>query len=75
MFNSKLTSKNQTTIPKEVREVLKVRAGDRITFEICPDKTIIIRKTRPLDLAYTKAVSDTLEEWASVTDEEAYRDL
>ena len=75
MLNSKLTSKNQTTIPKEVRDVLKVRAGDRITFEICKDKTIVIRKTRPLDLAYAKAVSSTLEEWASDADEEAYRDL
>jgi len=75
MFNSKLTTKNQATIPKEVREVLKVRAGDRITFEICPDKTIIIRKTRPLDLAYAKALSGTLEEWESAIDEEAYRDL
>jgi antitoxin PrlF len=75
MFNSKLTTKNQTTVPKEVRKVLKVKAGDRITFEIRPDRTIVIRKTRPLDLAYAQAVSGTLEEWESDADEEAYRDL
>lgn len=75
MFNSKLTSKYQTTIPKEIRRILRVKAGDRITFEIRPDKTIIIRKTQPLDLSFAKALSGTLEEWESEADEKAYHDL
>jgi bifunctional DNA-binding transcriptional regulator/antitoxin component of YhaV-PrlF toxin-antitoxin module len=75
VFNSKLTSKYQTTIPKEVCQILKVKVGDRITFEIRPDKTITIRKTQPLDLAFAKAVSNTLEEWESEADKEAYHRL
>lgn len=75
MISSRLTSKNQTTIPKEIREILKLKSGDRLTFEIRADNTIVIRKTQPLDLTYAKAVSGTLDEWESKADEEAYRDL
>ena len=37
-----LTSKGQTTIPREVREFLKLRPGDRMEFKLDPDG-----KTRP----------------------------
>ena len=48
-----LTSKGQTTIPKEIRDCLGIQPGDRITFTLMPDRTVIIRaKTRYLvDLA------------------------
>jgi len=75
MFHSKLTSKNQTTIPKEVREILKLKAGDQVTFEIGPNNTVVIKKNQALDLAYAKALTKTLNEWESKEDEEAYRDL
>jgi len=32
MMGSKLTSKGQTTIPKEIREYLGLRPGDRVLF-------------------------------------------
>ena len=32
-----LTSKGQTTIPREVREFLKLRPGDRLEFKLHPD--------------------------------------
>jgi AbrB family looped-hinge helix DNA binding protein len=38
-----LTSKGQTTIPKEVREHLKLRFGDQIDFLIQPDGTVLLR--------------------------------
>lgn len=38
-----LTSKGQTTIPKEIRDSLGMKAGDRITFTLLPDGTVIMR--------------------------------
>lgn len=32
MVTSKVTSKGQTTIPKEIREQLGIKTGDRVTF-------------------------------------------
>lgn len=75
MVVTKLTSKCQATIPKEVREVLKIKAGDRLAFEILPDGRVVIRKIRPLDVEYLQAVSSTLSEWSSKEDEETFRDL
>ena len=42
-----LTSKGQTTIPKEIRDSLSMKAGDRMTFTLMPDATVVMRvKTR-----------------------------
>jgi antitoxin PrlF len=38
-----LTSKGQTTIPKEIREGLAMKAGDRMTFTLLPDGTVLLR--------------------------------
>lgn len=38
-----LTSKGQTTIPKEIRESLGMQAGDRMTFTLMPDGTVSMR--------------------------------
>ena len=48
-----LTSKGQTTIPKEIRDSLGLRAGDRMTFTLMPDNTVVMRvKTKSvIDLA------------------------
>ena len=43
MPSSTLTSKGQTTIPKEVREYLKLQSGDQIDFLIRPDGTVVLR--------------------------------
>ena len=40
---STLTSKGQTTIPKGVREHLRLQSGDQIDFVIRPDGTVEIR--------------------------------
>lgn len=38
-----LTSKGQTTIPKEIRDSLGMKPGDRMTFTLMPDSTVILR--------------------------------
>ena len=38
-----LTSKGQTTIPKEIRDSLGLKPGDRMTFTLMPDGTVIMR--------------------------------
>ena len=71
---SRLTRKYQATIPKPVREALDLEAGDTVAFDI-EDEEIRIRKARPIDLEFAKALEDTLSEWSGEADEEAYRDL
>ena len=38
-----LTSKGQTTIPKEIRDELGMKPGDRMTFTLMPDATVVMR--------------------------------
>jgi antitoxin PrlF len=37
-----LSSKNQATIPKQVREYLNLKAGDRFKFFLQPDGAVVI---------------------------------
>ena len=39
-----VTSKGQVTIPKEVREVLRIEAGDRIDFIVESENRVVVRK-------------------------------
>jgi antitoxin PrlF len=46
---STLTSKGQTTIPKDIRDSLSMKAGDRMTFTLMPDATVVMRlKTKSI---------------------------
>lgn len=73
---AKITSKGQTTIPREVREALKAAPGDLLAWDVDPDGTVRVRRLRAVDLEYLRAVEQTVrEEWNSPEDEEAYRDL
>ena len=72
---TKITSKGQTTIPKDIRAALKVGPADLLAWELGPDGTATVRRVQPLDLEYLRALEGTLSEWASAADDEAYRDL
>mgnify|MGYP001545699955 FL=1 len=37
IFRSNMTSKCQVTIPKEIRDALGLKAGDRVGFELTPE--------------------------------------
>lgn len=41
--DSTLTSKGQTTIPKEIRDSLGMKTGDRMSFTLMPDSTVVMR--------------------------------
>jgi AbrB family looped-hinge helix DNA binding protein len=74
MISSRVTQKNQATIPTEIRKVLDLHGGDFVGFELHDDK-VIIRKVRPLDLEFARALQRTVSEWSSQEDENLYANL
>jgi antitoxin PrlF len=74
-YSSRLTSKYQATVPKEIRRRLHIRKGDQILYELLPDDTVIVRKVLPLDADFFQALNTTLSEWESEEDEQAYKNL
>ena len=74
MQTSKLSSKSQVTLPKEVRAALNLRSGDVIAYEIEGD-VVSLKRVEPFDAAFHQALNATLDEWSSEADEEAFRDL
>lgn len=76
MTVSKVTAKGQTTIPKEIREVLHAGPGDTLVYEVQPNGAVQVRKVEPLDVAWHRAVAEAqAAEWDSPEDNEAFRDL
>ena len=73
-LQSKLNGKNQIEIPFEVRRVLKLKAGDSVTFEM-GNNGIRLLKAHPEHNNYLKNIEGTLTEWDSKEDEIAFRDL
>ncbi len=71
---SRITSKGQTTIPREVRERLSLQPGDVVVYDL-EDGDVRLRKQAPLDVAYLRAVQTTLSEWDSPEDAAAFDDL
>jgi antitoxin PrlF len=71
---SRITSKGQTTIPRDLRQRLSLGPGDVIVYELHDDE-VRLRKQGPLDVAYFRAVQTTLCEWDSPADAAAFDDL
>lgn len=71
---SRVSAKGQVTIPAGIRSALGVGPGDLIAYELEGDR-VRLRKVEPFDAAYHAAVAETLQEWNSPEDEEAFRDL
>lgn len=70
---SRVTKKYQATIPQAVREALGITQGDYVALEI--QSGVVLKKVLQMDWDYLNAVAETMSEWTSVADEEAYRDL
>lgn len=71
---ARISSKGQMTLPKRVREAAHLAAGDLVTFVLDGDK-VSIHKVAPGGDEYLRAIQDTLGEWNSPEDEEAWRGL
>ena len=69
MYTSKIYEKGQTTLPREVRAVLRIEPEDRIAYEISP-MGVTIRKLRPQGVDPVLAA-----DWLSREDREDFHDL
>lgn len=71
---TKLTAKNQTTIPREVRRRLQVGAGDKVAFVVEGDQ-VVLRALSPTDAAFLKLAGDSFADWSDPEAERAFRDF
>ena len=71
---SKVTAHGQTTIPQSIREAAGLYAGDVLEFETDGDQVVVRKVPRDRD-DHARLLSETMDEWASAEDEEAWRDL
>ena len=56
MYSTKLTSKNQTTIPKQIRKFLGIKPGEKVEWIIEGNRVILRAKKRyenPLEIIRT----------------------
>ena len=47
-MESALTSKGQMTVPKAIREHLRLKPGDRVRFFVHPDGTVVLLPKLPI---------------------------
>lgn len=67
---SKVTTKAQTVIPREVRARLGLKAGDRLAYRITPKGILIEKAQEQADDPFA-----TFTEWSSEADERAFKSL
>ena len=82
MITSKITKRGQTTLPRQIRNALQVKAGQSIVYELTTDGVFIrahpgamasYGALRPKDrqiLSYEQERSDAREEWVEHVAEE-----
>ena len=71
---ARITSKGQMTLPKRVRDAARLACGDVVVFVVENDR-VIMRKVRTEADAYLRGVQETMAEWNSAEDEDAWKDL
>ena len=74
MLTNRISSKGQVTLPKRVRQTLGAKPGDLIAYEI-EGNVVTLKRVDPFDAAFHAALSQTLGEWSTAEDEEAFRGL
>jgi antitoxin PrlF len=71
---SRVSVKSQTVIPREVRERLQIKPGDRLRYRMT-DKGVLLDKAPAVDADWLRSLQGTLSEWATPEDAAAYDDL
>ena len=74
MHTSRLSKKSQVTVPLEVRRAAGLKPGDLVRYDV-KDGVVTFRRVDPFDAAFHEALTQTLAEWGSDEDDEAFRDL
>lgn len=67
---SKVTTKAQTVIPREVRQKLGIKPGDRLRYRITERSVTLEKAASENDDPFA-----TFTEWASEADERAFKSL
>jgi antitoxin PrlF len=72
MLTSRITSKGQTTVPREVREKLSLRPGDAVVYVEENGRILLMKqpKREPVDDPFA-----SFSEWNSPADESGYGEL
>ena len=70
-ITSRVSSKFQTVIPKQIRERLHLNTGDTLRFRVTKAGAVLVEK----DAAPHEDPFTAFTEWASEEDERIYRDL
>lgn len=71
---ARITGKGQMTIPKRIRLAAHLDEGDVVSFVLEGDR-VVIRKLPSGEDAHLRGVQETLVEWNSAEDDDAWRDL
>ena len=71
---ARVGTRGQTTIPKRVRAAANLNADDTLAFEVQVDQ-LVVPKMPVADNAYLRRLAHTRDEWNSLEDEAAWRDL
>ena len=71
---ARISARGKTTIPKSIREAAGLYVGDTLAFETDGEQVVVHKLQRERD-GHVQDLSETMNEWASVQDEEAWRDL
>ena len=67
---SKVSVRNQTVIPREVREQLKLKPGDTLRYRVIDDGVLLDKATEAARDPFA-----TFSEWNNEADEKAYDSL
>jgi AbrB family looped-hinge helix DNA binding protein len=63
MPESTLSSKNQIVIPREARQALRLRPGDKLLLVVRGDKVIVLQKPKAHHSAIRGLASRAYPEW------------